>query len=507
MVLLLLIPLCALSVAGQPAWREIPQDISRNMSQPIVNGVLTSGLPSVGMLLIDGGDGVGLCTGTLIGCRTVLTAAHCFCGDDTPGSLCQPSAISAVWFQHARPSLISDVIIHPDYLFAEGSDLALVKLQNPVTGIAPTPINTAGRPPNGTPGIVAGFGRTGGAAENSGVKRAGLVSTAPCQVANPDTHTCWNFLAPLGNAGEDSSTCQGDSGGPLFLDLGSGVRVGGVTSGGIGDCLTPNNPWQADVFVDRAWIQQNGGTDLGNTTCGSLPQAGTSGAPVQFASGNLGSGNPDDTWTFDVPAGTGLLRAAVNGEDPLGPIFGGNNFDLRIRRGAAPTGSQFDCEADGTGALELCEIADPTSGQWFATVDRLVGEGEYQLTVTTFAGQTTPGPCVEGPNTLCLVDDRFRVEVDWRTPQGDVGVGHAKELTPDTGYFWFFNEENVEMVIKVLDACSFADHFWVFAGGLTNVEVHIEVTDTLRGGTVPYDNPLGSAFQPIQDTTAFATCP
>lgn len=483
------------------------EESPRKMSQPIVNGVLTSSLPSVGLLLVEGAEGgIGSCTGTLIGCRTVLTAAHCFCGTETPASLCQPSDISAVWFQHAGPFLVSDVQIHPDYVFGDTSDLAIVRLSAPVSGISPTPINTVSRPPIGTPGVVAGFGRTGGVAEDSGVKRAGLVSTSACQIANPANHVCWNFLPPLAAAGEDSSTCQGDSGGPLFIDPGSGIVLGGVTSGGLGDCLAPNNPWDADVFVDRAWIQQNGAPDLNNTTCGSLPQAGAPQAPIQFAEGTLGPGNVEDTWEFEVPTGTGLIRATVNGEDPLGPIFGGNDFDLRIRHNAPPTVSQFDCLSDGSGAVEFCELVGPTAGSWFATVNRLAGLGQYQLTVTTFQAQST-GPCVQDTDTLCLLDNRFRVEVDWRTPQGGEGKGNAKKLTTDTGYFWFFEENNVEMVIKVLNACSFADRFWVFAGGLTNVEVNIRVTDTEKGITVPFRNPQGAPFQPIQNTSAFATCP
>jgi len=126
--------------------------------------------------------------------------------------------------------------------------------------------------------------------------------------------------------------------------------------------------------------------------------------------------------------------------------------------------------------------------------------------------ETEPFDCVEDDETLCLTNDqttvgRFQVKVDWRTNQGTQGVGMAKELTQDTGYFWFFNEENVELVIKVLNACSFADRFWVFAGGLTNVEVHITVTDSFTGRSKVYDNPLNTAFEPIQDTQAFDTCP
>ena len=83
----------------------------------------------------------------------------------------------------------------------------------------------------------------------------------------------------------------------------------------------------------------------------------------------------------------------------------------------------------------------------------------------------------------------------------------AEELTPDTGYLWFFNPENIEMVLKVLDGCDINNHYWVFAGGLTNVEVNMTVTDTETGAVREYGNPLEIKFQPIQDTQAFATCP
>ena len=83
----------------------------------------------------------------------------------------------------------------------------------------------------------------------------------------------------------------------------------------------------------------------------------------------------------------------------------------------------------------------------------------------------------------------------------------AVELTSDTGYFWFFNSSNVEMVVKVINACSFTQRFWVFSGGLTNVEVEMTVEDTESGEVNVYLNPLGEPFQPIQDTEVFATCP
>jgi hypothetical protein len=99
------------------------------------------------------------------------------------------------------------------------------------------------------------------------------------------------------------------------------------------------------------------------------------------------------------------------------------------------------------------------------------------------------------------------VKADWTTAAGQTGAGHAIALTGDTGYFWFFNAANVEMVVKVLDACALGGHHWVFAGGLTDVRVVWTVRDTQTNTTRTYTNPRGTAFRPVQDTAAFSSCP
>jgi hypothetical protein len=116
--------------------------------------------------------------------------------------------------------------------------------------------------------------------------------------------------------------------------------------------------------------------------------------------------------------------------------------------------------------------------------------------------------CTTDSDSLCLTSNRFLVEVGFRTQGGVSGSGQAIKLTNDTGYFWFFDDDNVEIVIKVLNACSIPPgRFWVFAAGLTNVEATLTVRDTNTGAQRVYENPLGTAFLPIQDTNAFATCP
>jgi hypothetical protein len=115
-------------------------------------------------------------------------------------------------------------------------------------------------------------------------------------------------------------------------------------------------------------------------------------------------------------------------------------------------------------------------------------------------------PCLQNATTLCVMNNRFAVSATYRTNDSN-GTAQAVRMTADTGYFWFFNSSNVEVVVKGVDACGFNQRFWIFAAGLTNVNVVITVRDSKTGTVKTYTNPLNTAFAPVQDTGAFATCP
>ena len=117
---------------------------------------------------------------------------------------------------------------------------------------------------------------------------------------------------------------------------------------------------------------------------------------------------------------------------------------------------------------------------------------------------------VEGADdsaVLWLNDGRFRVETTVRSDDGAVRNGLPVPLTGDSGYFWFFDPSNIEIVVKVLDGCAGNERYWVFAAGLTNLEVVLAVTDTRTGDVQRYSSVAGEAFRPVQDVAAFATCP
>ena len=106
------------------------------------------------------------------------------------------------------------------------------------------------------------------------------------------------------------------------------------------------------------------------------------------------------------------------------------------------------------------------------------------------------------PQLLCLGDERFVLESRWRDFEGREGVGQKGDLTADTGYFWFFDPANVELVTKVLDGRGFNGNYWVFYGSLSNVEFGLKVTDTKSQQVVGYQNPSGN-FASVGDTGAF----
>ncbi|HEX5720593.1 MAG TPA: hypothetical protein VF179_30850 [Thermoanaerobaculia bacterium] len=117
------------------------------------------------------------------------------------------------------------------------------------------------------------------------------------------------------------------------------------------------------------------------------------------------------------------------------------------------------------------------------------------------------GLCVPSATAMCLNNNRFKVEASFRTSGSPAAAAKMVKLTEDTGYLWFFTSTNVEVVVKVLNGCGLNSRYWVFAAGLTNVEVILTVTDTQTGVPRTYTNPLNQPFPPLQDTNAFATCP
>ena len=76
--------------------------------------------------------------------------------------------------------------------------------------------------------------------------------------------------------------------------------------------------------------------------------------------------------------------------------------------------------------------------------------------------------------------------------------------TNDSGLFRFFNPQNWEVLIKVLDGCGINGRMWVLGASTTDLGYRILVTDTVTGESRSYSNEPGRPAPAIVDTEAFS---
>jgi hypothetical protein len=86
---------------------------------------------------------------------------------------------------------------------------------------------------------------------------------------------------------------------------------------------------------------------------------------------------------------------------------------------------------------------------------------------------------------------------------GAEGTAGAKWYGDSSGFFWFFTRDNIELVVKALDARAVNGHFWFFYGALSDVGYTITVEDLVDGHrSREYVNPPGEICG-RGDTAAF----
>jgi PKD repeat protein len=237
----------------------------------------------------------------------------------------------------------------------------------------------------------------------------------------------------------------------------------------------------------------------------------TVGLRVTDSASTPGTGTATTTVTISVPTGPGLPSAAftVDGAS-LNPAT--NRYEAEIGRevtfsatetNAAQWGWDFGDGATAGGSTPDDRVVKHTYQQLGTWSGALLVYGDNVHTAGLSIGTIplTVLRCAAGPNTLCLNQGRFKVQVTWQSDSSS-GVGTAVPVTSDTGQFWFLTSNNIELVLKVVDGTSFNGHFWVFYGALSNLEYDITVTDTTTGAVKTYHNPLGTTAS-VADVNAF----
>ncbi len=290
------------------------------------------------------------------------------------------------------------------------------------------------------------------------------------------------------------------------------VKVRNVQNAGARAVIVANNQAGSPVPM--------GGDD--NTI--SIPSAMISLGDGQRIRTALAEPPPFDPGTFR------LTESSISRREGIGSIsigierFNGTDGDVSVdyatANGTATAGSDYTQTSgtvtfldgeDGTRTITIPILDDGASEDeesFFFALSNPDGDadlGDPRSAEITIADNE---PCEPSATIVCLQNGRFRVRVDWRNPQNQRGDGSlVTGGTDDSALFWFFEEDNWEFLVKVLDACFIADRYWVFAAATTDVEYTLRVTDTETGVTRFYENPLGVSSDAITDTNAFASCP
>ena len=72
-----------------------------------------------------------------------------------------------------------------------------------------------------------------------------------------------------------------------------------------------------------------------------------------------------------------------------------------------------------------------------------------------------------------------------------------------SGLFYFLKITNWELMMKVLDGCGINDHYWVFAGMMTNLEYKLDIWQHSTNERLVISNPPGNIPVSVANTSAF----
>jgi V8-like Glu-specific endopeptidase len=214
---------------------------------PIIGGEPDPGSPAVVFVSLPGGIA---CSGSLIGRRVVLTAAHCvepiIREDDRGGTVYIGAGGEDEWAARIR---IAKLAMHRYYdpRNVRDYDIGLIGLSEEAPPEIPLlPFNLDPLPASlvGQQVRVVGYGVTDGEAQTgAGTKREVTLTVDSID----EVH--------VGLGDEDQNICQGDSGGPTLLERDGEEIVIAVSSYGSNHCMNQSKAVRTDRYADDFLIE------------------------------------------------------------------------------------------------------------------------------------------------------------------------------------------------------------------------------------------------------------
>lgn len=311
-----------------------------------------------------------VCSGTLVMCDMVLTAAHCLQFRHVAGN--------QFWFylQHsglheiARDELALFCDTHdcsgpPESFF----DLALLRLNTLAwkaqkTGSSVDATEQEAR--------FVGYGIKPPKLDSYNIKRISSIRLSKCDFLAGENHTLCSNLDD-----ETPTPCHKDSGGPLYAESEGGEYIlkGIAIRTGVG-CRAGQaiyNDMSSPVI--QAWLEEH--TSQSTNRCKKNTQKRTE--ILNEPEGWLDE--KTDFQELEIEVANGLDELLVSLNHAPGEILGEahNDFDLKLY-GPENNAKSLIPYCDNTWKLlSICRVPSPTEGTWKARVTRKHGEGHFQL--------------------------------------------------------------------------------------------------------------------------------
>ncbi len=222
------------------------------------------------------------------------------------------------------------------------------------------------------------------------------------------------------------------------------------------------------------------------------------------------------SWRDNSISETGFevqIRPRARGDDP----------DDEADGTRASSGTGTDGEGGAANGWTAAATLGPNSTS--AVLDGLEPGGRYLFRVGAlgpgapafgrtgaFAVASAPAPgemtdCEPG-ETAAVLSGGYEVRMCFEMPSGarvDASNYHLESTA--SGLLYFFDRDNVEVLVKVLDGCAINGHRWVFAAPVTDLAFNLEITEQATGRAFTHRNPRGMTAATAGDAAAFPCDP